>query len=312
MLKISLLGLLVGLILSIAVSDVSAKIVQRIVRGNYASPDRFLHQVSLQFLTPWGCTHHFCGGSIIDDLHIVTAAHCVTNNVTHKIDNKPITVVAGTQNLRDKTSGVYRDVQYIFIPKSYTSNPPGQQNADIAILRLYERLPLDHPNIRIINLPADDSRYKAPNYPFAVMSGFGVYNQTVDTYSGKVTKGGSSPLLKYSYGKINTEVTGYYGNLCTPNEVCVVPFNPKRVGEDGGVCQGDSGGPLTDETRNTLIGVASTTLKEECGILSTYTRVSSYLYFIEVATKGGGAGTVEFEKSEFVNGSTMWRYPFCE
>ncbi|XP_014222428.2 mite allergen Der p 3-like [Trichogramma pretiosum] len=310
MLKISLLGLLVGLILSIAVSDVSAKIVQRIVRGNYASPDRFLHQVSLQILNGY-CTHHFCGGSIIDDLHIVTAAHCVTNNVTHKIDNKPITVVAGTQNLRDKTSGIYRDVQYIFIPKSYTSNPLGQQNADIAILRLYQPLPLDHPNIRTINLPADDSRYKAPNYPFAVMSGFGVYNQTVNRYSGKITKGGSSPYLKYSYGKINTLATGY-GNQCTANEVCVAPWNPNRKGEDGGVCQGDSGGPLTDETINTLIGVASTTLTEQCGILSIYTRVSSYLDFIEAATKGGGAGTLDFEESEFVNGSTMWRYPFCE
>ncbi|KAL7288423.1 hypothetical protein TKK_0017508 [Trichogramma kaykai] len=289
-----LFSLFLSLILSIVISNVSGKIVKRMVGGLEAPPGRFLHQVSLQYLTPYGCAYHHCGGSILDEKHIITAAHCVTDLTTHKLDNVPIFVVAGTTDLRVKSSGIYRDIEYTFIPNSYTKNHPKFYFDDIAILRLTHPLPLkdQHQRIRAVNLPAANQYLSGyTNTQYATMSGFGTYQQTVNPYSGKITKGGSSPVLKYTFGRINTLLPGYE-HLCGANQVCVTPWNPNKEGEDGGICQGDSGGPLVDESTNTLIGVVSSTL-EECGQLSMFARVSSYLDFIKVATKGGFAKKID-------------------
>ncbi|XP_011693698.1 PREDICTED: chymotrypsin-1-like [Wasmannia auropunctata] len=58
-----------------------------IVGGNYARPDQFPHQVSLQVNG-----QQFCGGSIIDATHITTAAHCVDDSQY----TKNMMVVTGT------------------------------------------------------------------------------------------------------------------------------------------------------------------------------------------------------------------------
>lgn len=45
---------------------------ERIVGGDLATIGQFKYQVSLQ-----SYDEHICGGSIISDTHILTAAHCV-------------------------------------------------------------------------------------------------------------------------------------------------------------------------------------------------------------------------------------------
>ncbi|CAB0042965.1 unnamed protein product [Trichogramma brassicae] len=117
-------------------NQISARtnIAPRIMGGQFAPSRRFLHQVSLQMIGK-GCSFHQCGGSIIDSMHVITAAHCVTDKNTYKLNNVPITIVAGATDLRDKRSGIYRDVEFTYIPKSYSSNFPGYYHDDIAILR---------------------------------------------------------------------------------------------------------------------------------------------------------------------------------
>ncbi|XP_014222427.2 chymotrypsin-C-like [Trichogramma pretiosum] len=314
MLKISLLGLLVGLILSIAVSDVSAKIVQRIVGGLEAPPGRFLHQVSLQILNG-DCSFHVCGGSIIDDLHIVTAAHCLTNEVTHDFNHKQITVVAGTQNLRNKTSGIYRDVQYTYIPASYKLNAPFH---DIAILRLKQPLPLNdehqsNQRIRAVKLPAVNQYLPGyTNTQYASASGFGVFQERWNTYTRQKEQSLTSPTLKYTFGRINV-----VRNDCLPTQICVTALDQRRPGEDGGICQGDSGGPLTDESTNTLIGITSRTLKRGCGEMSWFTRVSSFVNFInkvvQISWRGGLVNPkyISLHIQNFDHAHIMQKIPHC-
>ena len=50
----------------------------RIVGGEDAKPNEFPWQVSWRYINPsTEKDQHICGGSIIDDNYIVTAAHCV-------------------------------------------------------------------------------------------------------------------------------------------------------------------------------------------------------------------------------------------
>ncbi|CAB0029024.1 unnamed protein product [Trichogramma brassicae] len=109
----------------------------RIVNGDFALPGQFPHQVSIQYLTSNDCTYYGCGGSIMDQWHVITAAHCVTDNVTHEILDLPWTVVAGTVDLKNRGVAVYHDVHLVFIPKSFMDNSPGDLHHDIAILRVY-------------------------------------------------------------------------------------------------------------------------------------------------------------------------------
>ena len=50
----------------------------RIYGGVEAKVGEFPSIVSLQKLWSDGVFHHHCGGTILDESHILTAAHCVT------------------------------------------------------------------------------------------------------------------------------------------------------------------------------------------------------------------------------------------
>ncbi|KAL7288426.1 hypothetical protein TKK_0017510 [Trichogramma kaykai] len=301
-----LLSLFFGLILSITVSNVSArtKIAPRIIGGQFAPTRRFLHQVSLQLIGK-GCSFHQCGGSIIDSMHIITAAHCVTDKSTYKLNNLPITIVAGANDLRDKRAGIYRDVEYTYIPKSYSSNFPGYYYDDIAILRLKHPLPLGKdPRIKQINLPWDDNRYEPARAQNLVVSGFGTYKQNRNPYNGQVESGPTSPRLKYASGLI----THNDDPPCTYKQVCV------RNTNFHGSCYGDSGGPLIDESRRTLIGLVSYSNHEWCGDTTKYTRVSSYLDFINKVRAGGwfSSDNISTVYNEFNNEQIMPTLPHCD
>ena len=60
----------------------------RIVGGREASRGEFPHQVSLQVYS-----RHFCGGAIISERWVLTAAHCVSRG--------SITVMAGKHNIHE-------------------------------------------------------------------------------------------------------------------------------------------------------------------------------------------------------------------
>ncbi|KAL7296122.1 hypothetical protein TKK_0010668 [Trichogramma kaykai] len=210
----------------------------------------------------------------MDQWHIITAAHCVTDNVTHEILDLPWTVVAGTVDLKNRGVAVYHDVHMVFIPKSFMANSPGDLNHDIAVLRLRRLLPLGiHPYLGSIQLPRAD-QYLPPENQTAVMSGFGTYNQARQL-NGDVTSGPLSQFLRYAQGIIN--VPDAWG--CEDFEVCVESMG-KRQGYLQGTCYGDSGGPLYDEKTNILIGVISYFNYAACGDIARFTRVSAHLPFI--------------------------------
>ncbi|XP_014226197.1 mite allergen Der p 3-like [Trichogramma pretiosum] len=249
--KTSLSSLLFGLLLIIAVSNVSAKIKQRIIGGSRANYGDLKYQVSLQFLTTSGCTHHFCGGSILDEYHIITAAHCITEKNTHRLNNIPITVVAGTSQLHKKQShpALYHAVDEVFIPTAWLQYPQKNLENDIAVLKLKDPLPLrSNPKISAIKLPQPND-YLPPNSVPVKISGFGSDYQT--PVNGEYKSSPTSPILQWVWGWINQIDENF---VCQSTQVCVQNGNGKNL---GGSCYGDSGGPLVDPKTNILVGVVS-------------------------------------------------------
>ncbi|KAL7301425.1 hypothetical protein TKK_0005866 [Trichogramma kaykai] len=283
MLKRCILKLVFGSYLITVIKSTSEK--SKIVEGELALPKQFPHQVSLQHLQNGpNCTAHFCGGSIIDEWHIITAAHCIFDGSQNKYRFKSITIVAGIIDLLNQTSAVYRDVQFTFMPHAYTLNAFNQlenQEDDIAILKLRDPLPLgSHPFIGAVKLPAPNQclfKKRDSVNQKGVMSGFGSTNNDdlmVRRY------------LEYVWGYIDLASTNSAKNVsrCVPSQICV-----KSISLDIGIpsqpCTGFSGGPLYDDKNNILMGIISSSGyhpfgMNECGIYTVCTRVSFYLDFI--------------------------------
>ena len=111
----------------------------RIISGKSASDGQFKYQVSIQS----GMTFHIhiCGGAIISDYFVLTAAHCVikddgTFDTAHKY------VAVGATNYSSEDSNVIRvEIEKIYVLKEYKPNPLRKiqryhTHADIAVLRV--------------------------------------------------------------------------------------------------------------------------------------------------------------------------------
>lgn len=105
-----------------------------ILGGETAKNGQFPYQVSLQIFGK-----HVCGGAIIDERHIVAAAHCVYT-VKNKFVTVPIKIVAGVSSLANSENRVMINVARVFIPKEYDPHvrPYYSTLGDISILEVYK------------------------------------------------------------------------------------------------------------------------------------------------------------------------------
>ncbi|XP_068941448.1 polyserase-2, partial [Petaurus breviceps papuanus] len=101
----------------------------RVVGGSEAMPGDWPWQVSLQIEG-----FHICGGSLITESWVVSAAHCVVENETVS-DAEKFAVYLGLHSLRMQDQGQYRNITEILIPDNYTDAELG---SDIALLHLSE------------------------------------------------------------------------------------------------------------------------------------------------------------------------------
>merc|ERR1711963_268086 len=208
----------------------------RIVGGDETGAHAIPWQVGLAF--PSGS--FFCGGTIICDRWILTAAHCNTNNFVvvaqeHDKSNGQGTGVDGTKHT------VKRKIRH----PNYGGNPP---NNDFMLVELNEPLSLTGDSkARAACLPtvADKETYKGATF---VVSGWGALNEG---------SGGPDKLHYAKVPHITNEVcneASKYGGAVTEQMICAGHL-------EGGIdsCQGDSGGPLTweDQGKVKVVGVVS-------------------------------------------------------
>lgn len=224
----------------------------RIVGGETATAGAWPWQVSLQ-----RNGGHFCGGSLVGDNWVVTAAHCFQGQTTSGIQ-----AVLGEDSLSTSSPNqVSRSLAQIIIHPDY--NPSTFDN-DICLLRLSSSVSFTN-YIQPVCVTATNTD---PS------DGSGVWV----TGWGTLSSGGSSPdQLQEVNVPIVPQATcrNSYSTL-TDNMIC--------AGEEGrDSCQGDSGGPLVYKINNSwaLAGVVS--FGQGCAQANfpgVYARTSRYMTWI--------------------------------
>ncbi|XP_046736396.1 trypsin-1-like isoform X2 [Diprion similis] len=97
---------------------------ERIINGETVEPGEIPYQVSLQLPI---IRFHFCGGSVISETFVITAAHCVLGRLPDGV-----IVVAGTNDITEG-QGIIRNVQRINTHEGY--DPRDAYRNDIALLK---------------------------------------------------------------------------------------------------------------------------------------------------------------------------------
>lgn len=124
--------------------SIRAKNLNRIINGEFAVQSSWPWTVSVRYVNNSRQILHNCGGTLIDNFHVITAAHCFISNRTNL-------VVIGLSNLNDRLNpkNIFR-ISKIHIHPQYNSN---FFENDVAIIRLgrkvnfnRNRLPICLPN----------------------------------------------------------------------------------------------------------------------------------------------------------------------
>ncbi|XP_018323858.1 trypsin delta/gamma-like protein CG30031 [Agrilus planipennis] len=231
----------------------------RITNSDRAFRDQFPYQVSLE----WGYLEspsHLCGGSLISESVVLTAAHCIESYGTY-------TIAAGLLNRGETTAtSQRRSVDTIVVHENWPGEGPAPY--DIALVKAVSPFTLTS-SVQTVGIP---SQGIVPSGT-GIVSGWGrtFYNSVLPT------------VLQYANLRIITNnecaqnlinVLGYTSAL-DDTQICT---SARVTGQTGrvSVCSGDSGSPLVQGY--VQVGIVSWGITP-CGTTyapSVYTRVSTY------------------------------------
>ncbi|XP_073242452.1 chymotrypsinogen B-like isoform X2 [Porites lutea] len=235
----------------------------RVVNGQDASPHSWPWQISLRVRG-----RHICGGSLIRDDWIVTAAHCVDRNPAPSA----YTVVVGGHRRTGSTS-VQQRLRVITLHKHSGFSTQNLKH-DVAVLQLERPVQLSD-KVNTVCLPDQDADLNSNCY----ITGWG------RTYGGgplpEILQQARLPLVSHSDCKKK------YGTVDRSAHLCA---GEGRTAASGG-CNGDSGGPLVCEMGGKwyLHGAVSFG-KQNCPTThyTVFARITSYKAWIEQKIGSGG------------------------
>lgn len=250
--RIDILYLLVVFIVTVVRGEIGEN-KKRIVGGVEAIPGRYSYMTALV-----AGSEHFCGGALITDQWVLTAAHC-RGYGTH--------VMIGRTDLGSNIELYERiPIEYEVVHPRYNSNT---NEHDILLVKLIR------PS-RIPPVSVDDGSNLLLNGLEVTVMGWGT-----TCYGGPQ----SSKLLEVQVDVLdhNTCNRQYSGSI-TQDMICAM-----RQGKDA--CQGDSGGPLivkgASSSNDILVGIVSWGNGcAEPSYAGVYSRVSAHYDWISLTTSG--------------------------
>ncbi|XP_048515555.1 uncharacterized protein LOC105686124 [Athalia rosae] len=236
----------------------------RIVGGDEATPGQFPYQVGLFVSVDDGTA--FCGGSILSNEWILTAAHCVDTA-------RSIEVVVGAHDMvRRLDTGSRVNGKRWFTHEDWDTETLAN---DIALIELEKPLEFTD-RVQPIRLPKHSQTSETFVRENAIVSGWGKDSDYAN---------GISPVLRWIWNPIlpNSECNQWYYGAILPSHICLDGSNLRSS------CSGDSGGPLVTKEADgkpTQIGLVSFGISLGCAKSwpSVFTRITSYLDWIETNT----------------------------
>ncbi|XP_043068692.1 serine protease 1-like [Drosophila bipectinata] len=227
----------------------------RITNGENAVADQFPYQVGLSFSASKGSW--WCGGSIIANNFVLTAAHC-TSGASSVVIYYGATVRTSPKFTQTVSSSDF--IQHASYNSVVLRN-------DISLIKT--PAVTFSSSVNKISLPAIASSYSTYVGQTAVASGWGL---TSDTASAVAKNLQFVDLTVISNADC---VKSFSSLIVTSRVICVATPNAHST------CQGDSGGPLALD--GTLIGITSFGSPDGCEVGSPagFTRVTSYLDWIK-------------------------------
>ncbi|XP_043937001.1 transmembrane protease serine 5 [Protopterus annectens] len=241
--------------------------VSRIIGGNSSVLGQWPWQVSL-----YHAGKHVCGGSIITDQWIVTAAHCVLNYRLPPSSTWLVYAGIATLSSAERSSGY--TVTKVVYHHSYDDR---SHDYDIALIKLL--FPLNFTGkstIRPVCLPRHNHAFPAGTHCW--ISGWG-YTKPDGYNTPDMLREAVVPLINSK--KCNSSCM--YNGEITPRMLCA-GYPEGRID----ACQGDSGGPLVCQEENAwrLVGIVSWgTGCAEPNYPGVYTKVTAFLEWIYLITE---------------------------
>lgn len=219
---------------------------------------------------------NICGGTIVNDRYIMTAAHCVEPSVfTGGWTINDLRVLVKNPTMNDVFVEEFKDVRAITIHPNY--DPDDLWINDVAVLELTRPIT---DNVQSITLPQDFGDYSEQ----AVYQIFGLGQTSTNDTSGPnyLRWAEIQPLTDLQCASL---VSGFNSQ----ESLCANGF-PNRTYT--GICAGDSGGPLTYQDSNgdyQQIGIVSygSSVCESPAIPSVFTEVLNYTSWVEAQTSSG-------------------------
>lgn len=263
-----LTAMLLAAPLSLIAAPTPADISPRIVGGVESDAAQWPSVVSLKGKF---AKTHFCGGTLIAEKWVLTAAHCMFTQQGNALLASEITATVGEYNLNSNLITPATKIERIVVHPDY--NPIGEIN-DIALLKLAQKSASD--SITIVNLQETASLIE--NMAPARVVGWG---STVAYDAGQVVDPDYPNILREVEIPLNTDqqCTASLGENYT-NEMLCAGFS--EGGKDS--CQGDSGGPLMVSGNYgwQQIGIVSWGIGcASAGKQGVYTRIAIYQNWID-------------------------------